>query len=311
VLGALLVAGVLALDFDVRPANALAIVASALAAQALVARVRGERFDARSPLISALSLCLLLRTNHAATAAALAAIAIGSKVALRVRGKHVFNPTAFALVAGLLASDDVWLSPGQWGQAAVAAFAMASAGVAVVHRAQRSDVSWTFLGCYAGGLVARALWLGDPLALPLHALSNGALVLFAFFMISDPRTTPDARPARIAFAALVAAGALFVQYGLFRPNGLVFALVAAAPLVPLLDRLLPAPRHAWRAPQLHSNQENSHASQRALPALRPLRDRALALARSERVVGRLLRLLRREGRHEDLQSRVAGRAGSR
>ncbi|MCA9511046.1 MAG: RnfABCDGE type electron transport complex subunit D [Myxococcota bacterium] len=245
-LATLLAAGVAWLDLDVRPANAAAILAAAQAAQLLVARARGERFDPRSALISSLSLCLLLRTGSATTAAAIAAVSVGSKAVLRVRGRHVFNPTAFGLVVGLVASDDVWVSPGQWGQAAWAAFAMASAGVAVVHRARRSDVTVAFLACYAGGLFARAAWLGDPLAIPLHALQTGALVLFAFFMISDPRTTPDARAGRIAFAAAVAAGALFVQYGLFRPNGLLLSLVACAPLVPLLDALVPAPRHAWR-----------------------------------------------------------------
>ena len=36
----------------------------------------------------------------------------------------------------------------------------------------------------------RSLWLGEPMSIPLHRLQNGALLLFTFFMISDPRTTP-------------------------------------------------------------------------------------------------------------------------
>ena len=40
-------------------------------------------------------------------------------------------------------------------------------------------------------LLARAFWLGDPLAIPLHQMQSGSLLIFAFFMISDPRTTPD------------------------------------------------------------------------------------------------------------------------
>ena len=45
-------------------------------------------------------------------------LAIGSKFLFRVRGKHLFNPAAFAIVALLLTSDEVWVSPGQWGAAA-------------------------------------------------------------------------------------------------------------------------------------------------------------------------------------------------
>src|SRR6185503_14230267 len=82
-------------------------------------------------------------------------------------------------------------------------------------------------------------------AIPLHRLQNGALLIFAFFMISDPRTTPDSRRGRILFASLVALGAAWVQFRLFRTNGLLWSLFACAPLVPVLDRLLPGPRYAW------------------------------------------------------------------
>ena len=51
-------------------------------------------------------------------------------------------------------------------------------------------------------------------------------------MISDPRTTPDAREARIAFGVLVAAGAYYVQFRLFRTNGLLWSLFRPSPLVP-------------------------------------------------------------------------------
>jgi Na+-translocating ferredoxin:NAD+ oxidoreductase RnfD subunit len=90
-----------------------------------------------------------------------------------------------------------------------------------VNRAARADVTWTFLACYAALWLGRSLWLGDPLVIPLHRLENGALVLFAFFMISDPRTTPDSRAGRMLFAVLVAVGAYVVQFKLFRTNGLL------------------------------------------------------------------------------------------
>ena len=66
-------------------------------------------------------------------------------------------------------------------------------------------------------------------------------------MISDPRTTPDRRAGRILFAILVALGGAFVQFRLFRTNGLLWSLALFAPLVPLIDRVLPAPLHRWPA----------------------------------------------------------------
>ncbi|MEZ5289076.1 MAG: hypothetical protein R2712_30590 [Vicinamibacterales bacterium] len=68
----------------------------------------------------------------------------------------MFNPTNVALVLMLLVTDAAWVSPGQWGTHAIFAFGMACAGLAVVHRATRSDVTVAFLAAYAG-LVARSV----------------------------------------------------------------------------------------------------------------------------------------------------------
>jgi Na+-translocating ferredoxin:NAD+ oxidoreductase RnfD subunit len=125
------------------------------------------------------------------------------------------------------------------------AFLMACLGGLVVNRAARSDVTYAFLAFYLGLVFARSLWLGEPMVIPVHRLENGALLLFAFFMISDPRTTPDRRGGRILFAALVAFGAAYVQFRLFRTNGLLWSLALLSPFVPVIDRLWPAPRYEW------------------------------------------------------------------
>src|SRR6266850_1801138 len=246
-LGRLLGYGVVWLGLDVDPWTAAIVLATVLAAQLVGTRVTGRgRFDPRSALISGLSLCLLLRTSSPGLAVLTAGLAIASKFLVRVGDKHVFNPTNVALVAMLLVSGQVWVSPGQWGSTAVFAFLLASAGGLVVNRAARADVTWAFLATHAALLVGRTLWLGDPLEIPLHRLANGALVLFAFFMISDPRTTPDSRPGRVLFAVLVALGAYAVQFKLFRTNGLLWSLAVCSLLVPLIDRVLPGSRYQWR-----------------------------------------------------------------
>jgi enediyne biosynthesis protein E5 len=246
-LGGLLGFGVVRLDLDVRGLHAAAILLTVLVVQYAGTRLGGAaRFDPRSALISGLSLCLLLRTSVLALAVLTAVVAIGSKFALRIRGKHVFNPTNFALVAMILLTGQVWVSPGQWGSAAFFGFLLACAGGLVVNRASRSDVTYAFIGFYAALVLGRSWWLGDPLVVPLHRLQNGALVLFTFFMISDPRTTPDSRAGRILFAFLVAGGAWWVQFRLFRTNGLLWSLALWSLAVPLIDRLLPGGRYEWR-----------------------------------------------------------------
>jgi enediyne biosynthesis protein E5 len=256
-LAGLLTYGVWWLDLEVQLPTAVAIIASALAAQLACERLTGRpRFDPRSALISGLSLCLLLRTESPGVAMLAAVVAIASKFTLRVRGKHVFNPTNFALVAMMLVTGGVWVSPGQWGSGVVFAFLLASAGGLVVNRAARADVTCAFLACYAALLVGRSLWLGEPLTIPLHRLENGALILFAFFMISDPKTTPDSRVGRILFAALVAVGAHVVQLWLFRTNGLLWSLAICSLAVPLIDRLLPGPRYQWKSTDMSAGERN-------------------------------------------------------
>ena len=249
VLGCLLVYGVGWLGFDVSMHQVGFTLATCLATQYLCTRLWAlPRFDPRSALISGLSLCLLLRTDLAMLAVATAIVTVASKFLLRVSGRHLFNPTNFGLVVMMLATGRVWVSPGQWGSVAFFAFLLAGLGGLVVHRAARSDVTYAFLGFYALAVISRAVWLGDPLAIPLHHLQSGALLLFAFFMISDPRTTPDSRAGRVFFAGLVALGAVVVQFGLYRPNALLWSLAATAPLTPAINWMLPGTRHHWQRP---------------------------------------------------------------
>ena len=201
-------------------------------------------------MISALSLCLLLRTDSAWIAALAAVVTIAGKFVIRLRGKHVFNPTNIGLVSMMLLTDRAWVSPGQWGSAAFFGFLLACLGGLVVNRAARSDVTYAFLGWYLAILFGRAWWLGDPWSIPLHQLQNGAFLIFAFFMISDPRTTPDTRAGRILFAALVVGGAGFVQFVLFRNNGLLWSLALFALTVPLIDLLFKGSRYQWHRPVL-------------------------------------------------------------
>lgn len=247
-LSALLLYGLFRLRFEVSAWQIAITIGTALLTQYAGTRVaRLPSFDPRSALISALSLCLLLRTNDLAAAALASSIAVGSKFVLRWRDKHLFNPTNLALVV-IITNGLGWISPGQWGQVAWFGFLTACLGSLVVTHAARADVTLAFLTLYIGLLIARALWLGDPLTIPLHQIESGALLIFAFFMISDPKTTPDSRTSRIVFAFAVALVALYVQFGLFRPNGPLWGLIACAPLVPLLDRVCPGVRYDWSRP---------------------------------------------------------------
>jgi Na+-transporting NADH:ubiquinone oxidoreductase subunit NqrB len=299
VLGGLLLYGTTSLDFEIGVAQAILSLVTVLVTQYLCTRLwKLPAFDPKSALISGLSLCLLLRTNSLLLAAITTVITIASKFVIRFEGKHIFNPTNFGIVAMMLATGQIWVSPGQWGSVAFFAFLMACLGGLVVNRAARSDVTFAFLGFYLALVFGRSLWLGEPLAIPLHRLENGAFLLFSFFMISDPKTTPDSRAGRIFFAYMVALGAALIQFKLFRTNGLLWSLAFFSAWVPFIDRLLPGSRYQWKpvaALPFRPREGELHAPfdprGRAVPGLAGV---------GQRLPG-VLRLLRRQGRREALQ----------
>ena len=239
------------IDFGANPLASAVAIGSSLITQFVCARLFGAPIDLRSPLITGLSLSLLLRADALWLYAAAGAIAIASKFALRLNGKHIFNPAGLAIVILLFAAQGVWISPGQWGTDIWFAALLGCLAILVLSAARRADIAIYFLGCHAALLVARALWLGDPLAIPLHQLQSGSLLIFAFFMISDPRTSPDSAPGRLLFACAVACLAHYMAFFIQMRPALYFALILLSPATLLIDRLIPAQAFTWRdgAPQ--------------------------------------------------------------
>jgi Na+-transporting NADH:ubiquinone oxidoreductase subunit NqrB len=244
-IGSLLLLGLTRLDFSLTIPQALLSWSAALATQTLCSFLTKTRFDPRSALITGTSLCLLLRTDLLILAALGSALAIASKFLIRYNNKHIFNPANFGLATIMLLTPHVWSSPGQWGSATELAVLIAGLGTLVTVRSERWDITLFFLISWACIVYGRAWYLGDPGTIPLKQLKSGAVLVFSFFMISDPRSTPDHRLGRLIFAVSVAFVAGFIQFGLYRTNGMIWGLFLLSPLTPILDRLLPAARFQW------------------------------------------------------------------
>ena len=245
-LGILLGAGAWLRDFSLNPGQALLAFGAGLMTQAVCLRALGlRRVGLRSAIITCFSVCLLLRADNLWAHPLAATLAIASKFTIRLHGKHLFNPGNLGVIAGLLLLPGTWVSPGQWGDDVALGAWLVALGALVATRARRADIAWTFLAFHLGALALRIGWLGQPWGVLTHQMAGGSLLLFAFFMISDPMTTPDHPRARVLYAALVAALAYLWQFALYRPNALLWALFLASPAVPVLDRLWPAPRFRW------------------------------------------------------------------
>jgi Na+-translocating ferredoxin:NAD+ oxidoreductase RnfD subunit len=200
-----------------------------------------------SALISAASLCLLLKTNHLYTAAIASFISIASKYILRINGKHIFNPSAFGIVVLIYCTNDAWLLPAQWGFDTTIFFMVATLGTIVITKVQKLDVCFAFLFTFLGLLFYRqVMYLHWPLDYFWQSMSTGSLLLFTFFMLSDPKTAPNHKAARILWGIAIGALSFYLTAFQFINAAPIKVLILLAPIVPILDFILKQKQFNWQ-----------------------------------------------------------------
>ena len=254
-LGSFLLYGVSYLGWDTALPKYLALFGAAVATQLAFSYFTTKKYSSiKSALITVLGLCLLLKTGSIETAVLAAVIAISTKFILKVKNKHIFNPANIGIVTAILLSNDAWVSPGQWGSSVVLWFLVGAAGLMMILKVGRMDTSITFLAVFGGLLFLRqVVYLGWEPSVWLHQMSNGTLLLFAFFMITDPMTTPNHTCSRIIWAGALGA-ALFIASNFFYvQTAAVWLLFMISPFTPFFDRLFQAKKYAWSTPQKSTN----------------------------------------------------------
>ncbi len=186
--------------------------------------------------ITALAVGMLLYTNARFLPVAFgAAVAIASKYVFRLkvggRYRHFLNPSNFGIAVTLLCFHWVGISmpymftenlhpTGDW----LLPLILVCAGTFLNYRfTKRVPLILTWLSAFALQAVLRSLVFGTPVTAALLPLTGMSVLLFTFYMVSDPSTTPSEPRGQIAFAASVALtyGALVSLHVVF---GMFFAL---------------------------------------------------------------------------------------
>ncbi|MHB8620310.1 MAG: RnfABCDGE type electron transport complex subunit D, partial [Chloroflexota bacterium] len=220
--------GQLWLHFAISPVQVLAAVATACAADAALGwAATGRLAVPLSAVSTGLGLGLLLRAGGVGPFVLAALVAVASKRVIRVAGGHVFNPSNLGLVVALsIPTIGTAATPGQWGTAAILALAVAGAGVLVVSRVARLPLVAAFGAGLAAAVVLRAAIAGQSPLPPLAAHLNAAVLLFALFMLTDPRTSPAGARAQVLFGLVVGtAGGALEAAGV--PGAIFYPLAAA------------------------------------------------------------------------------------
>ncbi len=197
--------------------------------------------------------------------AAVAGFSLLTKYVIKYRGAHVFNPSNLGLVVAFVVLGSTRVEPLDfwWGPLDVwmiTAYAVILAGGLLItrrlHLLALAATFWIALsvgtGVLAGsGHCMTTNWAFGPVCgfdFWRVIVTSPEVLIFLFFMITDPKTTPSGQIGRVIFGALVAAASVFLmapQTNEFGTKvGLLAGLVVICAVRPLLDRVLPEPRSA-------------------------------------------------------------------
>lgn len=237
-LGSFVVYALLAPSFARTPAQFAAGMLVCLSFDFVLAyRNRGILLLPVSGLISSLGLLLICNSPFVWPYMLVALLSVLSKQYLRVDGRHVFNPTNFGLTVGLLFfSGDMTTSPSRWGGSAWGAAALACLGALVAYKGKRLDCAASWVATFLLGAFVRSRITEVPFAILLGPMTGASFVLFTFFMITDPVTTPRSLRSRLAFGTAVGALDAFMRYHRVY-NAPFYALFLVSGFTPLLQEL--------------------------------------------------------------------------
>jgi hypothetical protein len=187
--------------------------------------------------ISGLAVSMLLYANERLAPVAFAAfVAIASKAVFRVklgeRSRHWLNPSNFGIALTLLLFPWVGIAPpymftknlGPVGDVALPAIVIVLGTLLNVRYTKRLVLILAWVLGFALQGVLRSVFLDQPLFATWMPMGGMAYLLFTFYMVTDPATTPASVPGQIAFGLGTAAvyAALMIGNVVF---GLFFALV--------------------------------------------------------------------------------------
>jgi Na+-transporting NADH:ubiquinone oxidoreductase subunit NqrB len=158
-----------------------------------------------SAYISGISVGILVRSPAFWPYALCSALSITSKYVLRVKGRHLWNPSNFGICALLfLASDAVASLSIQWGNYVLPMTIVWSLGSLIIWRLQRFHICATYVLSFFLLAGVRSWITGHPFLAEVAPITGPMYQLFIFFMITDPKTTVQTRWGQCVVACLVA-----------------------------------------------------------------------------------------------------------
>jgi len=215
--------------------TALAIVAAVITELILGRIFFGKWLNLASAYITGISVGILVRSPAYWPYALGSVISIMSKYVLRMKRRHLWNPSNFGIAVLLfLAPETMAVLSIQWGNNYWSLVVIWILGSIIIWRARRFHISATYVVSFFLFAFLRAWITGDPWQAEVAPITGPMYQLFVFFMITDPKTTVRSRTGQCVVAFCVALAEFFLRLDqvVYAP---IFALFFVGPAANLIE----------------------------------------------------------------------------
>lgn len=226
----------------------LAIVTS-IVAELILGRIFLHKWPhLASAYITGISVGILLRSPFFWPYVLCSLLSITSKYVLRIKGRHIWNPSNFGISAMVfLAAESVATLSIQWGNNLGAMVVIWLLGSVIIWRLRRFHICATYVVSFVALAFLRTWITGDPLLSEIAPITGPEYQLFIFFMITDPKTTVRSRRGQCIVAVAVAAVEMLLRLdqSIYAP---FYALFMVGPTALLIEMWLGSRRQSAIAP---------------------------------------------------------------
>jgi Na+-translocating ferredoxin:NAD+ oxidoreductase RnfD subunit len=217
------------------PRTLLAIVTSLVVESVLSRLVTGKFVNLASAYISGISVGILVRSPEYWPYALCAAIAIVSKYVIRWRGRHIWNPSNFAICVMLILAPEVFTTLSvQWGNNFWPMMIVWIVGCLITWRVGRIHITGIYVVSFVAFAFLRSFMTGHAFLAEVAPITGPMYQLFIFFMITDPKTTVRSFKGQcwVAFLIACAEMVLRLEQNIHAPY---YALCIVGPIAMIAD----------------------------------------------------------------------------
>ena len=215
--------------------TALAIIVAIIAELILGRIFFGKWLNLASAYITGISVGILVRSPAFWPYALCSLISIMSKYVLRVKNRHIWNPSNFGIAVLLfLAPETMAVLSIQWGNNKWPIIVIWILGSIIIWRARRFHICATYVAFFFVFAFLRSAITGHPWQAEVAPITGPMYQLFVFFMITDPKTTVRTKVGQCVVVFFVALAEFFLRLNevVYAP---IYALFLVGPVANLIE----------------------------------------------------------------------------